>query len=191
MVTKLRNLLSARRNERGNMLIWYIFMMPVFLAAVGLAVDMSIVASTKASLQTSLDAATQGTIALSKNQTSGKPRMSSAEARASVIKLYDANRSGIYADKKTEGVPFLKCKYSGTGVVSGPQSGCNFIVTKFAYNSNGGLRNADQGGLRSQRDGYLTVTVQEKANTLFLHMLGFNNLTYTITSTARLTNTYQ
>jgi Flp pilus assembly protein TadG len=169
-------------NEKGNMLIWYIFMMPVFLAAVGLAVDTSIVSSNRASLQTSLDAATQGTTALSKNQTDGgKPRLTNAQARASVIKLYDANRSGIYADRaKSEGVPFIICQPGGGSVVVAPSSKCNFKITTFSYSTNGQLANG----------GYLTVTVQEQANTVFLKFLGIDTLTYTITSTSRLTNTF-
>ena len=170
--------LRPRTNERGNMLVWYIFMMPVFLSAVGLAVDTSIMASTKSSLQTSLDSATQGTLALSKNQTDGgKPRMTTVEAQQSVIRLYDANRSGIYADRtNSEGIPFLKCQAGGNA----PVSKCGFLIKEFKYSGSGNLAAGD----------YLTVTVQEKADTIFIQFLGFDDITYTMTSTSRLTNSY-
>ena len=174
-------------NEKGNMLIWYIFMFPVFCGAVGLAVDVANVAAVRASLQVSADAATQGTVALSKNQGSGKPRFASAnEAQAAAIKLYDANRSGMSqaGSRYKEGIPFLKCqtaKAGTTGTLVNPSSSrCGFTLTEFKYSSTGGLNNG----------GYLTMTVKEKANTIFLKFLGMNELTYTITSTARLTSTY-
>lgn len=170
--------LRPQLNERGNILVWYVFMMPVFLSAVGLAVDTSIMASTKSSLQTSLDSATQGTLALSKNQTDGaKPRLTSAEARASVVRLYDANRSGIYADRSnSEGIPFLICQ----GGNNAPVSKCGYALTGFKYSAAGALATGD----------YLTVTVQEKADTIFLSFLGMDNITYTVTSTSRLTNSF-
>lgn len=173
-------------NEKGNMLVWYIMMLPVFVGAVALGVDVANITAMRTSLQVSADAATQGTVALSKNQASGKPRFNNSyEAQAAAIKLYDANRSGMaQADKKyKESIPFLKCQTSksGTGVlVTPPNSHCGFTLTEFKYSSNGGLNNG----------GYITLTVQEKADTIFLQFLGMNELTYTITSTARLTNTY-
>lgn len=172
-------------NEKGNMLIWYIFMLPVFIGAVALAVDVSNITAMRTSLQLSADAATQGTVALSKNQTSGKPRFNSlAEAQQSAINLYDANRSGMAkAGRVKEGIPFLKCqtvRANNTGtLIIPPNSGCGFTLTEFKYSSTGGLNNG----------GYVTMTVQEKADTIFLHFLGMNDLTYTVTSTARLTNT--
>lgn len=174
-------------NEKGNMLIWYIFMLPVFIGAVALAVDVANITSMRTSLQVSADAATQGTVALSKNQTSGKPRFNStAEAEQAAINLYDANRSGMAkaGSRYKEGIPFLKCQTSkstslGT-LITPPNSGCGFTLTEFKYSSVGGLNNG----------GYITMTVQEKADTIFLQFLGMKDLTYTITSTARLTNTY-
>ena len=169
------------------MLVWYIFMMPVFMGAVALAVDVSNITAMRTSLQVSADAATQGTVALSKNQASGKPRFtSSTEAKQSAIKLYDANRSGMAkADSRfKESIPFLQCqtsKASSAGtLVTPPNSKCGFTLTEFKYSSTGGLNNG----------GYVTLTVQEKADTIFLQFLGMKDLTYTITSTARLTNTY-
>jgi hypothetical protein len=53
-------------------------------------------------------------------------------------------------------------------------------MKSFSYSTSGGANNG----------GYLTMTVQEKADTIFMQFLGINELTYTITSTARLTNTY-
>lgn len=169
------------------MLVWYIFMMPVFMGAVALAVDVSNITAMRTSLQVSADAATQGTVALSKNQASGKPRFnSSTEAKQAAIKLYDANRSGMAkADSRfKESIPFLQCqtsKASSTGTLVTPTtSKCGFTLTEFKYSSTGGLNNG----------GYVTLTVQEKADTIFLQFLGMKDLTYTITSTARLTNTY-
>lgn len=174
-------------NEKGNMLVWYIFMMPVFMGAVALAVDVSNITAMRTSLQVSADAATQGTVALSKNQASGKPRFNSAtEAKQAAIKLYDANRSGMAkADSRfKESIPFLQCQTSKAGsagtLVTPPNSKCGFTLTEFKYSSTGGLNNG----------GYVTMTVQEKADTIFLQFLGMDELTYTITSTARLTNTY-
>lgn len=172
-------------NEKGNILIWYVFMLPVFVSAVGLAVDFSNVSAMRSSLQLSADAATQGTVALSKNQTKEKPRFTSVtEAKKVAIDLYDANRSGMSkAGQVKESIPFLKCqtKKSGEGKLVIPSnSNCGFTLSSFEYSPNGGLK----GG------GYLTMTVQEKADTIFLRFLGMNDLTYTITSTARLTNTY-
>lgn len=161
-------------------------MLPVFIGAVALAVDVANITAMRTSLQVSADAATQGTVALSKNQASGKPRFTSAtEAKQAAIKLYDANRSGMsQADSRyKESIPFLKCqtsKASSTGTLVIPNSGCGFTLTEFKYSSTGGLNNG----------GYVTMTVQEKADTIFLQFLGMNELTYTITSTARLTNTY-
>lgn len=181
LLKRLRNRFKPDLNERGNMLVWYVFMTPVFLGAVGLAIDASLMASTASSLQTSLDAATQGTVSLSKNQASGKPRLSTTEARNSLIRLYDANRSGMYSDRSnSEGIPFLICQNSGANTVRGSASNCGFKLTEFRYSPNGGLSNG----------GYLTVTVQEKADTIFLQVLGFNDLTYTVTSTSRLTNSF-
>lgn len=172
-------------NEKGNIVVFYVMMMPVFMGAVALAVDFANVTAVRASLQVSADAATQGTVALSKNQAYGKPRFtSSADARAAAIKLYDANRSGMSqaGNIYKEGIPFLKCQTSksGDGALVNPNSHCGFTLTEFKYSSNGGLGNG----------GYVTMTVQEKADTIFLNFLGFDDLTYTITSTARLTNTY-
>lgn len=172
-------------NEKGNILIFYIFMMPIFLGAVGLAVDMANVAAVRASLQASADAATQGTVALSKNQASGKPRFTSTdEAQQAAVKLYDANRSGMSGNSSRykEGIPLLKCQTASAGgtLVTPTGSHCGFTLSEFKYSSNGGLNNG----------GYLTMTVKEKANTIFLQVLGMKELTYTITSTARLTNTY-
>lgn len=182
-----KKLLFPFLNEKGNMLIWYIFMLPVFIGAVALAVDVANITAMRTSLQVSADAATQGTVALSKNQASGKPRFNSAsEAQQSAIKLYDANRSGMAkaGSRYKESIPFLKCqtsKASSSGtLITPPNSGCGFTLTEFKYSSTGGLNNG----------GYVTMTVQEKADTIFLQFLGMNDLTYTITSTARLTNTY-
>lgn len=172
-------------NERGNILIWYVFMIPVFVGGIGLAVDMTNVTAVRTSLQLSLDAATQGTVALSKNQTSGKPRfLTKSQAQAEAVKLYDLNRTGMSkAGQVKEGIPFLQCQTKKTGsgtriVPSG--SKCGFTLSSFNYHGNGGLKNG----------GHITMTVTEKADTMFLGMLGFDDLTYTITSTARLTNTY-
>lgn len=184
---KTRKRIFPFLNEKGNILIWYIFMLPVFIGGVALAVDVANITAMRTSLQLSADAATQGTVALSKNQASGKPRFtSSSEAKASAIKLYDANRSGMSkaGSQYKESIPFLKCqtvKASSAGtLVTPPNSGCGFTLTEFKYSSTGGLNNG----------GYITLTVQEKADTIFLQFLGMNDLTYTITSTARLTNTY-
>lgn len=168
------------------MLIWYVFMLPVFIGAVALAVDVSNITAMRTSLQLSADAATQGTVALSKNQTGGKPRFDSdMDAEQSAINLYDANRSGMAkaGSRYKESIPFLKCQTSpstskGTLIIP-PNSRCGFTLTDFRYSSDGGLNNG----------GYITMTVQEKADTIFLQFLGMKDLTYTITSTARLTNT--
>jgi Flp pilus assembly protein TadG len=181
--TEGRRKLFPFLNEKGNMLVWYVFMFPVFLGAVGLAVDVANVAAVRTSLQVSLDAATQGTVALSKNQATGKPRFTStALAQAEAIQLYDANRSGMSkAGLYKEGIPFLLCQTSksGSGTLINPSSShCGFTLTSFKYSGTGGLKNG----------GYITMTVQEKADTIFMQFLGFDDLTYTITSTARLTN---
>lgn len=177
-------------NEKGNILIWYLMMFPVFMGGIGLAVDVSNIAAMRASLQASADAATQGAVSMSQNQASGKPRFNTtAEAQSAVIKIYDANRSGMsQAGRQKESIPFLKCNdftlekgeaFMGTPIKP-PISKCGFILKSFTYSTTGGPNNG----------GYLTVTVQEKADTIFLQFLGFDDLTYTITSTARLTNTY-
>lgn len=173
--------LRGALNERGN-LGWWIVMMPVFLAAMGMAVDMANVQAVRTTLQSSLDSATQGAVANSQNQASGKPRyLNSNDARKEVLRLYDINRTGLNDGKRVkDGIPFLICQKSGTKVVIPDNSKCGFKVTDFKYHSSGGL---DKGG-------YLTVTVQEKADTIFLKILGFEDLTYTFTSTARLTNTH-
>lgn len=174
-------------NEKGHMLVWYLMMFPVMMAGVGLAVDTANVASMRASLQVSADAATQGTVAMSKNQGSGKPRFSStAEAKEQALLLYDANRSGMSQAgvKQKEGIPFIICQTAtnkGKGSLVTPKgSKCGYTLTEFKYSTTGGINNG----------GYLTMTVQEKADTIFLQFLGFDDLTYTITSTARLTGTY-
>lgn len=161
-------------------------MLPVFIGAVALAVDVSNITAMRTSLQLSADAATQGTVALSKNQTNGKPSFNSIEeAEQSAINLYDANRSGMAkaGSRYKEGIPFLKCQkdranHIGTLIIP-PNSACGFTLVSFNYSPTGSLNNG----------GYITMTVQEKADTIFLHFLGMNDLTYTITSTARLTNT--
>lgn len=184
MIQKLKKIKSYL-NENGNILVFYIFMFPVFFGAVGLAVDMSNVASMRSSLQASLDTATQGTLSESQNQTSGKPKFASAAAaKAETLRLYDMNRDGMSnAGRVKEGIPFLKCQTtpasSGATLVK-PASNCPFTMTEFKYSTTGGLN----GG------GYITITVQEKADTLFLKMIGITDLTYSISSTARLTNSY-
>lgn len=172
-------------NEKGNMLVWYVMMLPVFIGAVALAVDVANITAMRTSLQLSADAATQGAVALSKNQASGKPRYNTAhEAQTEAIKLYDANRSGMSrADERyKESIPLLKCQNTASEgvIVKPPYSGCGFTLTEFKYSPSGGLN----------KGGYVTMTVQEKAHTIFLQFLGMDELTYTITSTARLTNTY-
>lgn len=172
-------------NEKGNILVWYVFMIPIFIGGIGLAVDVANMSAVKSSLQVSLDAATQGTVALSKNQSKGKPRFStSSAAQAQAVRLYDTNRSGMSkAGYQKEGIPFLMCQKSKTGegkLVIPSGSKCGFTLSSFSYNPNGGLKNG----------GYVTMTVSEKADTIFLQALGFDDLTYTVTSTARLTNTY-
>lgn len=183
--TKRHRKLFPFLNERGNILVWYVMMFPVFLGGVGVAVDFANVTAVRVSLQASLDAAAQGTVALSKNQASGKPRFTSAAlAQSEAIKLYDANRSGIsQAGRVKEGIPFLICQTTKTGsgtLVTPSGSRCGFTLTSFKYSGT---------GAGSPND-YLTITVKEKADTIFLKILGFDDLTYTITSTARLTNTY-
>jgi hypothetical protein len=174
---KIRAKYSPQNTEKGNMLIWYVFMMPVFLSFVGLAVDFSIAVSSRTGLQASLDAATQGTVALSKNASSGKPRLSDSEARASVVNLYDRNRSGVYAQKgENGGVPFMTCR----GTTPGPVSGCAFNIADFKYKTDGGLQNTN--------DGYLSVTVKEEVDTIFLSFLGMDSITISINSTARLSS---
>ena len=170
-------------NEKGNMLVFYVLMMPVFLGAVGLAVDTANIAAVRTSLQLSADAATQGAVAASPDQPGGIPRYPdaySAEQRA--IQIYDNNRFGMSQSKGAQNpIPLLKCQTSATGggtLIIPSTSHCGFTITNFQYNPSG------------PTNGYLTMTVQEKANTIFLQVLGFKDLTYTITSTARLTNTY-
>lgn len=187
----IRKAWNQEGRERGNVLVFYVMMFPVFLALIGLAIDGSVIASTQAQLQSSLDAAVQGTVALSKNQTgtSNQPRLSYAEAHASVVKLYDSNRSGMYSDRanRSESIPFLQCQTSSPSggsvdlIEPGPISHCGFTMLPISYSPTGSLKNG----------GYLTVTVKEKASTIFLQFLGINDLTYTVTSTARLTQSYQ
>ncbi len=189
-LSKTRKVFSnvkERSNEKGSILVFYVLMFPVFLALAGVAIDGSIVASTQAQLQSALDAATQGTVALSKNQTgtSNRPQLTYNEAKQNVVRLYDANRSGIYSDRSnSESIPFLQCQTSapegGATLQTAPQSNCSFAMYPIKYSPTGNLANG----------GYLTVTVQEKADTIFLQFLGINHLTYTITSTARLTESY-
>jgi hypothetical protein len=178
-MNRIKAFLDSRLDDKASMLIWYFLMTPVFISAVGLAIDGSIMAATKSGLQTSLDAATQGTVALYENQKDGgQPTLSQAEATQSIIRLYDANRRGTYSGAKaTDGVPFIICQ--GAGAVSAP-SGCGFIIKDVKYSREGSLTN----------NGYLSVTVEEKADTIFLGFLGYDDMTYTVTSTARLTNTY-
>jgi len=180
-MNRIKAFLDSRLDDKASMLVWYLLMMPVFISAVGLAIDGSIMASTKSGLQTSLDAATQGTVALYKNQQDGgQPTLSQGEARSSIISLYDANRRGTYAGAKaTDGVPFIKCQGGGSSAVSAP-SGCGFVLKDVKYSREGNLTN----------NGYLSATVEEKADTIFLRFLGVDEITYTVTSTARLTNTY-
>lgn len=194
---RIQNVRKACKNggrERGNVLVFYVMMFPVFLALTGLAVDGSIVASTQAQLQSSLDAAVQGTVALSKNQTGTgeNPRLTYLEAKQNVVRLYDSNRAGMYSDRSsnTGSVPFLQCQTYERGetgslpsinlIEPGPISQCGFQMLPISYSQNGSLRNG----------GYLTVTVREKASTIFLQFIGINDLTYTVTSTARLTQSY-
>lgn len=172
-------------NEKGNMLVWYVMMFPVFIGAVALAVDVTNIAAVRASLQVSADAATQGAVSMSQNQANGKPRyVSTVDAKNQAIMLYDANRSGMSkAGRYKEGIPFLKCQTSSTGngsLVTPSNSHCGFTMVSFEYSPDGGLK----------KGGYLTMTVQEKADTMFMQFLGLDDLTYTITSTARLTNSY-
>ena len=182
---RLRSKLRLRNpGEKGTILIWYVMMFPVLLAFAAIAIDTSMIYSTRTQLQASLDAATQSTIAMSQNQEGGSPRLSRDEARNLVLRLYDANRSGLYDNRNTAQIPFLQCQESpisgGTLVVVNSGSACGFTLSDFRYSPTGALANG----------GYLTVTVQEKADTIFLHILGFNDLTYTITSTARLTESF-
>lgn len=172
-------------NEKGNMLVWYVMMFPVFIGAVALAVDVANITAVRASLQVSADAATQGAVSMSQNQANGKPRyLSAVDAKNQAVMLYDANRTGMSkAGSVKEGIPFLKCQTSSTDegtLITPPNSHCGFTMVSFQYSPSGELN----------KGGYLTMTVQEKADTMFMHFLGLDDLTYTITSTARLTNTY-
>lgn len=182
---RLRKKLRLRNpGEKGTILIWYVMMFPVLLAFAAIAIDTSMIYSTRTQLQASLDAATQSTTAMSQNQEGGTPQLSQNEARDLVLRLYDANRTGLYDNRNTTQIPFLQCQESpvrgGTLVVVNTGSGCGFTLSEFRYSPTGSLANG----------GYLTVTVQEKAETIFLHVLGFDDLTYTITSTSRLTESF-
>lgn len=176
--------------ETGNNIIWFVFMTPLFVALIGVAVDTSAATAMKNNLQNALDAASQSTLALSRPLPGAiYPSLPYNEAYTSFLALYDENRVGIDKRDYTDGgVKFLSCSdqrdIAGTNeVLIFPQmSGCPFVLKDFNY--------IPDGGLGTTMEGYLTATVAEKIPTMFLSFLGINEITVTSTTTARLTYSF-
>lgn len=185
-MTTLNNLLEKRLGdpERGNSLVFVVLLMPVFFACFGFAIDIAAATMTTSSLQTNLDSATQSVVSQSRNAyANNRPGLSATEARNNMIAYYDANRLSGYknVNKTSNNNPFLLCQ----GVAVAPYnialpSSCGFKVTSFQYSNTGNLA----GGAN------IRVTVTEKSNTMFLRLIGITELDYSISSDARLGQTF-
>lgn len=178
MLTKMQSWFykkAKNKNERGEatFILWFM-MMPILIAFTGLAIDTSIAAYTRTSIQSALDDATQSAISSSRNPPTGTtPQLSAAQAKTVIYRVYDLNR------KQSGKIPFLLCQGSQVSYASGqthvvPTSGCGFSQKKFTYSTSGGKNT-------------VSITVTEYSSNIFLHMIGVPHQAYTVTSTARLT----
>lgn len=185
----IKDRIQRSGEERGNLLIFYVMLIPVFIALLAIAVDTQAAFSTRDNIQSAVDASTQGTLALSKNRTDGnQPSLTQEEARNAFVNLYDMNRAGTNTNGRK--IPFIVCQTSNNAVelrgLEIPASNCGFTVSRFSYSP------ATRVGA-SHTGSYLTVTIQERVSTIFLHTLGtrFDDLTHTVSSSSRLTNSWE
>jgi len=179
----IRDYINKRKETRGhgNTLILYIMWMPLLIGVFGVAVDSAVAVYTQSTLQSGLDTATQSALSRAVNPGTNvnktlKPNLTLKAARDYTIEFYDANR----ANGKN---PFVKCqnsltKLQGPGAVYTdyklvtPASGCAWTEGTFRMKTDG--TNVE-----------VTANIVETSQTLFLKLIGIDQFTYNVTSSAR------
>lgn len=181
---KIRRRGVVTKEESGNTLVMYIMFFPLVFGVFGLAVDTTVATYTQASLQSSLDAATQSALSRAVNpgtegNRTSKPTLTTEKAQAYVTSFYDISRAG---DQKSA---FVKCQTSitqppgeaapyPTAKVVTPPSGCSYTQGKFAYSTYNGQAT-------------ISVAVVEKSSTVFINIIGIDEFKYDVKSESRIT----
>lgn len=192
MNTKLREMLNERKKnkERGNSLVVYVLWMPLLFGSFGVAVDGAIGIYTNSTLQSAMDTGTQSALSRATNpgtggNTTANPQLTTNNAHNYFIQLYDANRTDTGANNKN---PFLICQTSAAAMDTGDSyaklitsapSHCGWTENSFTYDQNQARKTID-----------LTTRVTEKSAPVFIHVLGIKQVTYHLTSSARVTYAY-
>jgi len=185
ILTRLRAERKSNK-EKANSIVVYVMLFPVIFGAFGSAVDLAIGTYTQTSLQSSLDGATQSALSRASNpgtngNTTFTPKLTSAQAHTYIVDYYDANRK----TSTNNSVPFIKCQtspYKG-GTFVQPPSGCGWTEQSYTYTTYVN-RSAGRGtGIQL----VTTVQVYEASHTVFLSIVGINQINYTIKSSARTT----
>lgn len=174
----LRNTVEGRlkramkkRNEDGNLFLWYVVAFGLMMGIFGLSVDFGFSTYARNSLQNSLDSAAVAGAAEVQTIGSGGIIIHEQRALATIEELYDKNRSNV-----PDAVCSRQINYDGmnrlrSGERRGGTDSC-WIISDYDVDN---------------RNGTLTVSVREYKPTYFIKMIGIPYQEIQLTATARLT----
>lgn len=166
--------LPKQKNEDGNLLIWYVCAFFVLMGVFGIAVDMSFNTYSRNTLQNSLDSAVVAAASKTQSTAGGRVVINKAEAKNTIAGLYTQNRKSV-----PDAVCLSKTKYKVTKRQAGEQymdaEKC-WVMTDFKVNT---------------AQGTITASVREYKPNYFMRMIGVPTQEMRLTSTARLTHTYE
>lgn len=179
-----------QHREKGNSLVVYVLWMPLLFGSFGVAVDSAIGIYTNSTLQSAMDTGTQSALSRATNpgtggNTTANPQLTSTNAHNYFIQFYDANRTDTGSNNKN---PFLICQTSvapkDTGdsyakLITNAPSRCAWTENSFSVAQNQSKKTID-----------MTTRVTEKSAPVFIHILGIKQVTYHLTSSARVTYAY-
>lgn len=179
MLTRLKNLLNERREGRegGNTLVFFIFLLPVILGAAGTAMDLSLATYVRGTLQSTLDVATQTTLASASNPgTEGSSKYSNGlylkdtDAYRIMYKNYDDSRVSL---------PLICQNVPNVSKIS-PDQNCGYTILP-------GSQRFGQVLIDGATFYELRIGVGEISSPIFIQILGFEEIKHQIYSDSRIT----
>lgn len=163
-----------KKNERGNLFIFFLGTIMIMLAFLGLAIDSAATVNARQSAQNAL---TSSTVAAA-TQISSNGRINAADAKEVAIDLYMKNRRsiGIIRCATRADVP------TGGSLVG--DSRCPFVMTAFTVRTAAQNSSATNGRITTAS---VTMSVRECSPNFFLRPV-MKEMCFTVTSTGRLSN---
>lgn len=161
-----------KRNEQGNLYLWYAVALALMMGIFGLAVDFSFNTYARNTLQNSLDSAVVAAASETKTAENGRINIDKNRALNTIETLYDQNRENVPDAVCSRQVSYDNIDDLKGGETRAGAQSC-WIISDFRINNNAGT---------------MTISVREYKPNYFLKMIGLPYQEIQLTSTARLTS---